>query len=275
MPTHNWRAIPIVYAITHVASGRQYVGSTTLKASVRFNGHLSLLRRGVHTNRYLQAAWAKYGAEAFRCEVIEEVPDSGKLIAREQAHLDARLPHVFNLGLTVERAALGVVRSAEFRAKIAAAHRGKKRPPHLGAMTRARQLGRPVNEAQRAALKAHREQPKSPEHRRKIAVGNTGKVMSEASRRKISASKKGRPGHRMSPENKAKLRAANCGRPLSAEHRAKISAASTGHKKWLGRRHTLESRAKMSAARQGKVMPPWSAERRATFKRQQEAHAAI
>jgi hypothetical protein len=55
------------------------------------------LRGNRHPNRHLQSAWNKYGAQAFKFEVLEIVPKD-RLTAREQYWLDL---HRVDLGLKV------------------------------------------------------------------------------------------------------------------------------------------------------------------------------
>lgn len=98
------------------------------------------------------------------------------------------------------------------------------------------------------------------------AVGmRTGIVLSPNTKRKISASRKGkaagekhyRYGQTVSPEVREKIGAAQRGKPkgsgrkVSEEGRAKIRAnieAGRSHKHWLGRKHTEEAKAKMHKA---------------------------
>lgn len=111
--------------------------------------------------------------------------------------------------------------------------------------------------------------------------GSRGRVVSEETRAKISASKKGKPGksRRQTNETRAKISASKKGVPsplkgvtLSTEHRAKLSAANMGKPAWnkgvrptdeaiekqrralIGRKMTDDQKAKMSAAKKGK--PP-------------------
>lgn len=73
--------------------------------------------------------------------------------------------------------------------------------------------------------------PKSAEHRAKLAEANRRRVVSDETRAKISAARKGKPTTK--------------GVPKSAEHRAKISAALMGHVE------SDETRAKKSRALKG------------------------
>ncbi len=60
-----------IYQLVHIKSGKRYIGQ-----SVRVEGrkaeHFWTLRHNKHANTYLQAAWNKYGEEAFEFSVLEE-----------------------------------------------------------------------------------------------------------------------------------------------------------------------------------------------------------
>ena len=87
-------ARPGIYAIIHIASGKQYIGQS-VSMSHRWAQHRYELRRNHHASRHLQRAWNKHGAEAFAFTVLEYVePGDGlreRLTGREQWHMDARL----------------------------------------------------------------------------------------------------------------------------------------------------------------------------------------
>lgn len=63
----------IIYLLTNVCNGKVYVGQTK-SLDARMQRHLKEVQRG--TNRHLYDAIRKHGADKFRVEVIEEVPDS-------------------------------------------------------------------------------------------------------------------------------------------------------------------------------------------------------
>lgn len=76
-----------VYAIVHIESGKRYVGSAACSLVARKTRHWSELRSGKHANRYLQAAWVKYGEVAFLFAVLERCPPD-RCIEREQFWID-------------------------------------------------------------------------------------------------------------------------------------------------------------------------------------------
>jgi group I intron endonuclease len=109
-----------IYALK--GPGRVYVGQSQ-NIEARRSRHLSDLRRGVHTNAHMQAAWSLYGAQAFSFEVIETC-DIARLNERElfwitelkavEKGYNKRVDPVSNRGIKY---------SAEIRAKVGAAIR--------------------------------------------------------------------------------------------------------------------------------------------------------
>ncbi len=66
-------------------------------------------------------------------------------------------------------------------------------------------------------------------------------------------------GFKHSPEARQNMSMAHIGKkygPQTPEHRAKLSASQPEHLEWLGRKHTDESRAKMSIAQAGRKLSP-------------------
>lgn len=96
------------------------------------------------------------------------------------------------------------------------------------------------------------------EHREKIAAANRRRRHSEETKAKMAAAAKGR---KASPETRTMLSLQRVGNkfasalkgrkrpPFSEETKRKISDAAKGNKKWLGRKHTAETKQKLSAAR--------------------------
>jgi len=185
-----------IYTITHVASGKQYVGQS---ASIRdrWLWHKSSLRRGKSANRILQNAWTKYGEAAFLFEVMEECdPTDEALCAREQFWIDTLKP-AFNIAPVggTTRGLKHPPRSEEFKRRQSEARKGYKPSEKTIALLR-----------QRAAEIQYRHPP---EVRARISSALTGL--------------------KRSPEHIEKTRAANIGRKHSAEHIAKRVAKLKGH----------------------------------------------
>jgi group I intron endonuclease len=82
-----YKRIQGIYRILNLVTGLFYIGSAATILS-RWANHKSRLKKNTHDNIYLQRAWNKYGEEAFKFEVIEEIQDENQLIQREQFYLD-------------------------------------------------------------------------------------------------------------------------------------------------------------------------------------------
>lgn len=191
-----------IYKITHVASGRFYVGSA-VDLKERWKTHRVRLNRGVHHNARLQRAWLKHGAAAFEFHILERT-DRDSLIVREQFWIDSlcACQRGYNLAPRAG-SALGVVHSAETRRKISERQRGRKMDPAA--------VARSV--AARAGYIA------SAETRAKISAAGKGKPKSEGMRQRLSATLKAT--WRPSAVMLERARAANLGKKFSAETIAK------------------------------------------------------
>lgn len=72
-----------IYVITNLVNGKQYVGQTNGNYMKRFQEHLKSLTRKDRYNAPLYCAIRKYGADNFKCDLLEIVPFD-KLDEREQ-----------------------------------------------------------------------------------------------------------------------------------------------------------------------------------------------
>lgn len=215
-----------IYGIRHIASGRMYVGSA-VRTNARWRQHRSQLQRGTHHSRHLQAAWNKYGAEAFEFVVLEMVPASDDLLVRENEWISSSMAADRRYGFNccqVAGSQLGMRHSDEVRSKMSSAHKGRKKSPEHQAAINASLKGRTLSD----------------EHRAKIVANQTGRKASDETRMKMRESQATKI---LSPDAKERMVTANIGRKFSEEHRNRIAEAN--------RRRTLspEARAKISAAR--------------------------
>lgn len=182
-----------IYQIVNTVNGKRYIGSAKV-FRIRWNAHRTGLTNNKHHSRHLQASWIKHGAEAFAFEIIEFC-EADRLLEREQFWLDGAKPE-FNVcptaGNTLGRRFTEEVkekirakaigrkvppRSAEYRAKISAIHKGRKRSAEHMAALQAGRAKRVYTEEQRSALSlalklayanGARAREKSESHRRKI-----------------------------------------------------------------------------------------------------------
>lgn len=178
-----------IYEIVNLVNGKRYVGSACdLKR--RKTDHWKLLRGRRHHSRYLQASWNKHGEQAFCFRLLEQVAEKVRLIEREQHYIDTLTPE-YNMHPNA-RSALGVKRSAETRAKVAAANRGRT----YGVATRHK-----VGEASKRAWKnpevrakllaARRIAWDDPERRRKGCEAARNLWADQTTREKLMASRRG------------------------------------------------------------------------------------
>lgn len=256
-----------IYQIRNKLNAKCYIGSAVVLGR-RWRAHLSELRRGRHKNGHLQAAFNKYGEEAFGFSVLEYVADASQLIPREQCFLDTIKPE-YNMSPTAG-SSLGCQCSPETRAKISAAKKGTypsdetrrklseaRKGKHPSAETRAKMSLVKSGERNPMYGRTGKRNPMygkrhSEESRKKMSEALVGRQTSEETRRKLSKAGKGR---RHTEETRRKLSLAkmgdrnpNYGKHLSIETRRKLSEAHTGY------RHTEEAKRKISAA--------WTPERR-------------
>lgn len=188
-----------VYQIMNLHTGRSYIGSS-VNITNRLAHHLNALKRGNHHCAYLQRSFNKWGEDAFSFNAIEYVNDTATLIEREQFYIDSiGINALFNTTPTAG-SPLGVKRTAETRARVSAARKGKG-----------------IGNKNALGSKA------SDELRAKRSANQLGYQWSEEARRKLSISK---TGTRHTEETLEKLK----GRVVSDETRAKLSAARLGSK---------------------------------------------
>jgi Straboviridae intron-associated endonuclease 1 len=194
-----------VYAITCLATGERYVGST-MDLRARWGNHKTFLNQGVHSSKKMQESWNKYGPAQFTCELIQEVNSETlkeafralaiDLVAAEQKAMNEGKPAfnvATNAGLATQKNrnswwVEGGERADEARKKISAYRSGK-----TGFKFSAESI-----EKRASKLRGRKHTPEA------IA--------------RMSVAKKGKPvkGHPCSPEQRAKLSTA-----MKTRHAAK------------------------------------------------------
>lgn len=203
-----------VYAITSIACGRIYVGSS-IDIGRRWLWHRNELRRGRHKTAKLQQAWHLYGEDNFSFAILEMVQGKDALLDREQFWLDflEAADYGFNMLHIVDK--------------------WPQWTPERRAAMSVKLTGRPV----------------STETRQKLRQANLGKTYSEESKEKRRVWSSGR---KMSPEAIAKTAAYWTGRKHSPEAREKMSQARKAMyangcpHPWKGRKHLPETIAKLA-----------------------------
>jgi len=195
-----------VYTITNTDNGvnTTYVGGTQVSFKKRWPEHRNMLKAGIHRNPHLQAAWNKYGENAFEFKIVEEVKNPVDVLAHEQTWLDFYRMHVpvYNLVLCVTQPPMfGKVFTAKHRQRISHAH-----------------MGVPLSEEHRQKLiEAHvgfRGKHHSEESKRKLSLALLGRVISEETRRKIGDAHRGK---KATEETRRKMSETRKGRKQSRE----------------------------------------------------------
>lgn len=170
-----------IYTIENKLNKKRYYGSTN-NWQKRKNLHRSQLRKGIHGNFHLQAAWNKYGENAFEFIWIEDVqPD--KLMSVEQGYLDANTGG-YNIGLVAGNGMRGRCHSNETKTKISASLRNPALKEKLSFWK-----GKVPSEMHRSKISASMKNiSKSDEHRKNISNGRKGIQFSESHLQHLSES---------------------------------------------------------------------------------------
>ncbi len=149
-----------VYIIRNCKNGKVYVGSTVGPFQHRWGEHKRQLRKGLHRNYHLQAAWNLYGESQFRFESIQECPaiDCTRL---EQKFIDALGACNPNLGYNINPTA-----GSNSGAKIPGVGLANKRRIYDSSKQAAKVRGLKRSEATRQKMaEARRKYWACPEHR--------------------------------------------------------------------------------------------------------------
>jgi hypothetical protein len=146
------------------------------------------------------------------------------------------------------------------RAKLSASHKGQV--PHNKGKPRSSATRAKISAANKGQVPPNKGKPMSEEQKAKLR----NRVVSEETRAKQSASKKGAPIGPMSEEHRSKISAAKKGVPVSEETRAKQSVAQKG------KVQSEETKAKRSATLTGRVM---SEEQKMKLSESAKARAAL
>lgn len=86
------KAVPGVFAVRCDASGEAWVGEWADVEKIQ-NRIWFTLKQGAHRNAELAAAWAKYGEDQFRFEVLERLDEKDDTFFSPSAFLKTRAAH--------------------------------------------------------------------------------------------------------------------------------------------------------------------------------------
>ena len=159
-----------IYRI-ELGNGHFYIGSSA-DLDRRERHHRNDLLRGNHRNGKMQSCWNKY--KVFEFTVLFECPVD-ELLQREQELIDMHFKEPKNANFApTAGSALGVVHTADTRAKLSALRKGIPKSPEWRAKISASQKGR-------------KRPPFSAEWRAKLSESNKGKLRTEEQRANVSA----------------------------------------------------------------------------------------
>lgn len=209
-----------IYKITCSVNGRFYIGSSS-DIKQRWRVHRWHLRRGGARSPHMQRSWDKYGEQSFIFEIIEFV-ETHRLVEREQYYFDVLKPFG-SRGFNV--------------APVAGVTRGHKRTREQIEKTASKNRGRKL----------------SAERRKQLSEAGRGRKATEETRRKLRARK-------MSPETREKMRQARLannwqrGKPMNDRQRAALSHQKGEKHPWWGRKHSEDSKRKVSMSKSSSVV---------------------
>jgi group I intron endonuclease len=156
-----------IYKIINVVNNKFYVGSA-VDFTARKRRHWWALRSQRHANKYLQAAWNKYGEESFKFLIVEELPEGADVLAAENVWLKEHVgkDHCYNLGTDAIAFQLGMsgeknamwgktfVHTPEAKARIAAASKSRIQSKEEKEKRRQTMKGHHVSTSTRAKISA-------------------------------------------------------------------------------------------------------------------------
>lgn len=217
----------ICYAICNLITGQRYIGITNGTVEKRWKNHVRDSFNGWSGSIALARAIVKYGPESFAIEELACCRSHEDLFSTERLLIvqeGTKVPHGYNIAPGGEGAMFGRRHTAETKAKISAAKKGRKlseqhvakmseamrgdRNPYFGKKHSLESLAK-MSEVHRGN-KHHLGYKHSPEAREKMSAAlrgenhpQWGKPLSEETRAKISEGRRG-SNNPMSAENRAR-----------------------------------------------------------------------
>jgi len=222
----------VIYKLRNVVNQKFYVGSA-VDTRTRFRQHRRLLRGNKHHCKHLQAAWNKYGEDAFKFEIVEQVASREALEAAEDVWLKAHVgkPYCYNWGRSARapwRGTKGSGLSPLTGTSISQERKDRLREATLEQWKNSDpRTGRKHSEEARAKIRERMQKA--------ISEGRGGCfIPSEETRQKMSEALKGNQNAKGYKRTEAQKEA--------------IRQRTLGNKNFLGKSHSEESKAKMGQA---------------------------
>lgn len=192
--------VPGIYKIINTENGKFYIGSS-VNVEFRILKHLSHLRRNVHRNAHLQAAFNRYGEDAFDFQLME-ICQREQLLEREQHYIDTLRPD-YNVCLVAGNT-LGYKHTDQAKAKMSMQRIGTKRRVGVRHSEETRKLLSQLA-SQRKMSDAHRARMSEVNRGNKHTAG---RELTEEHKAKVSAGlREAWSGSRSNDEAAARLRA--------------------------------------------------------------------
>lgn len=171
----------ILYLIRHIASGREYVGSTVRTASQRWRDHLSAcFTKGVRSPLYSEMR--EFGRTAFELIEIERCADYEALMDRERQVILERntlYPNGYNQ-VRGGRGNFGWQPSLEVRARMSKGQRGRKlSAEHKAKLSAAMKLRPSPNTGRKRGTCWNKGVPHSAETKAKMSAAHRGRPWSQ------------------------------------------------------------------------------------------------
>lgn len=213
-----------VYCWLNTVDGKVYVGSAARSFTLRKREHLNALARQGHYNKHLQAAWLKYGSHSFKFVILCTCSPE-ECIEKEQYWIDFYGASDPNRGYNRKKRVdsnLGIEWSEDVRLNMSlGARRRLERPEER---ERLLTIGRHDSEEDKRKC-TRRNLEQTEETKKKIAASLTGVKKSPEAVKKTADSQRGR---KMSEEQRRLIRLQMMVRQTSIITRKKMSASRKG-----------------------------------------------
>lgn len=165
-----------IYMIANLIDKKIYIGSS-VHIGNRCARHKRELRKGCHSNIYLQRAWNKYDEANFEFSTLEEVAKEF-LLDREQHWIDSTESYNRDIGYNIQRYAgrgmEGMIHTEEAIEKMRESHKGEKH--HFFGKKHSKEHIQKMSNS----LKGRKCEAFSNDHRNKMSMAQKGEKHSQA-----------------------------------------------------------------------------------------------